>query len=183
MLFPVSVIGSNGIITFTIDCSQTFGSGLHESTKYCLEILPDLINENHHSVLDVGSGSGILALAAAKLGVKNVVACEISFQACKTAYRNIQNTGLSDQIDLYCGSIDAIHNHSFECILANIQGDIILEMKEKLPKLLIPGGKLLISGIAWDWLYDVKTTFINQKLDLINIVQGDEFSTLLFGKK
>src|SRR5437016_10241634 len=93
-----------------IDPGQAFGTGTHETTQLMIEALERWI-EPHHVVLDVGTGSGILAIASRLLGAKNVFACDIDPDAVHVAYSNIDRNS-EDHIWTFCGSLDAIAKES-----------------------------------------------------------------------
>jgi len=183
MDFPICLETPTRTLHFVIDAAHSFGSGEHESTASCLSLLVGLAaGRNASLMLDVGCGSGILSVAAAKLGVASIVSFDINLDACRTARQNFRRNLVERQISLFNGTIEAIHKQRFGLIVANIQGDIVLEMHRVLATLLAENGMIIVAGIAWDWLYDVKTAFCDQGLECVESRQLEEFSTFVFHK-
>ncbi len=153
-----------------------FGSGEHETTESCLEILELLPAVKGARVLDLGSGTGILAIAALKLGASHALCVDIDPEAVKTATINFRYNGLEDQVSHITGTLEAVTNNSFDLILANIYGDILLDLAKPLTAKLKQSGTLLLSGILWEYNFDVRqayekqgcTVLRNQMLDFIN---------------
>ena len=123
---------------------MSFGTGHHETTFLMLnEIFK--INVSKLNILDMGSGTGVLSILSSKLGAKTILAIDID----EWAYENsIENSLLNNtnNIKFLKGDISLIENKTFDCVLANINRNIILRDLVKYYKLLINGGKLLISG-------------------------------------
>ena len=123
---------------------MSFGTGHHETTFLMINELYNL-DLNDKSILDMGSGTGVLSIVASKNGAKQVVGIDID----EWAYENsIENSLLNNtnNIKFLKGDISLIENKTFDCVLANINRNIILRDLVKYYKLLINGGKLLISG-------------------------------------
>ena len=125
---------------------MAFGTGTHETTKLCLEMLRDTIRPNDH-VLDVGTGSGILAIGAAKMGAVRVLGIDIDENAIDNAVENIRQNRVEARVDIQAGSIDAVGKEKFNLICANIDKKTIAPIIEKLKKRLHPGGRIILSGI------------------------------------
>ena len=123
---------------------MSFGTGHHETTFLMLNEIFN-INVSKLNILDMGSGTGVLSILSSKLGAKTILAIDID----EWAYENsIENSLLNNtnNIKFLKGDISLIENKTFDCILANINRNIILRDLVKYYKLLINGGKLLISG-------------------------------------
>lgn len=136
-----------------LDPGMAFGTGLHPSTRMVLELLEDLIRPGAE-VLDIGTGSGILALAAAKLGAARVLAVDTDPVAVKTAMRNVKNNELSGVVKVEKGSAGTLLEKapesgipSFDLVLANIVASVIIDLAPAIARLLRPGGKVIASGI------------------------------------
>ncbi|MBN2381934.1 50S ribosomal protein L11 methyltransferase [bacterium] len=181
MEFPVSLTTSSGLLHFAIDSTDAFGSGLHESTASCLRHMAHLSDQGKKGqFLDLGCGSGILSIAALKLGFSRVIAFDVRSQACETARLNFIRHEYLERTVLFCGTIASLRNIEVDLLVANIQGDILLDLHTVLPGYIKDKGILIAAGIAWDWLYDVKTALAHQGLSLIVTEQLEEFSTLIF---
>ncbi len=125
-----------------------FGTGHHETTRFCLEQLEAEAGEGV-DFLDVGTGAGILALAAALLGCRRVVGMDNDPQAVEVAAANIARHGLEGRIDLLVsGTPEAAGRRPFGLVAANILGSTLITMAPQLAgPLLAPGGRLLLAGI------------------------------------
>ena len=123
---------------------MSFGTGHHETTFLMLNEIFN-INVSKLNILDMGSGTGVLSILSSKLGAKTILAIDID----EWAYENsIENSLLNNtnNIKFLKGDISLIENKTFDCVLANINRNIIVRDLVKYYKLLINGGKLLISG-------------------------------------
>jgi len=128
---------------------MAFGTGHHETTRFCLEQLERLAGEGV-DVLDMGTGSGILAVAAALLGCRRVVGIDNDPEALRVAAENVALHGLSDRIDLVVAGTPetAGVQPPFSLVLANILGSTLIGMAPALcGPILAPGGQLLLAGI------------------------------------
>lgn len=135
-------------VVLTLDPGMAFGTGTHGTTHLCLEALAALFEEDPapRRVLDVGCGSGILAMAAAALGADQVIACDIDPVACDTARDNITLNGLSAQIEVTDRLLEALPGQ-FDVILANILAEENIRLAQPLVERLAAGGTLILSGI------------------------------------
>jgi ribosomal protein L11 methylase PrmA len=139
--------GSIGIEGRPGKSGRAFGSGLHPSTYLCLDAL-----EHHFAgspkVLDIGTGTGILAIAAAKLGAEHVLAIDIDESSVRIASSNVKINELDKSIAVELGSIQKIKGSKFDLVLANLTRSIhITLLREGMIDLLAPDGKLIQSGI------------------------------------
>lgn len=126
---------------------RAFGSGLHPSTYLCLEALEEYF-AGTPAVLDVGTGTGILALAAAKLGASRVLAIDVDESAVQIASSNVKVNELQGVITVKPGSIQQITESNFNLVLANLTRSVHLELlKDGMMDFLAPGGTLIQSGI------------------------------------
>jgi ribosomal protein L11 methyltransferase len=135
-----------------IQPSMGFGTGHHASTRLCLQLL-QATPVDGASVLDVGTGSGVLAIAAAKLGAASVVAIDFDPDAIASARECVDLNTLTDaieiqQVDLERESI--IPSQPFDIILANLTGGMLIRMAARLCALTVAGGTLIVSGVTRD---------------------------------
>lgn len=143
-----------GKVVIEIDPGISFGTGAHETTRMCIAKLNEL-GLKDMSVLDAGCGSGILSIAAKKLGAKKVVCIDIDPDCIDTTKENLIKNGCDvEEFDFYCGDItkdkriyDAIPDKSFDVVVANILADIIAGMLPKLAAKIKPDGTVILSGI------------------------------------
>ncbi|MGK2907493.1 MAG: 50S ribosomal protein L11 methyltransferase [Desulfuromonadales bacterium] len=159
-----------------------FGSGEHETTESCLKIMEGMPGIRKTRVLDLGSGTGILAIAALKLGADHVVCVDIAAKAVETAQTNVRLNDLDDRVVLITGTLDAVTARDFDLILANIYGDILLDQVDSLTARLNPQGRLLLSGILWEDNFAVRQAYEKRGCQVVRNDLLDEFSTLLLQK-
>lgn len=133
-----------GEIVLHMDPEMAFGSGTHESTRLCLSALDKLIKPGC-SVLDVGCGSGILAIAAMLLGAGSAEACDVDGVSVETAKRNCEKNGVS--VKTYRSDLFSAVEGRFDVICANIVADIIIRMAPEIKAHMNAGGVFLCSGI------------------------------------
>ena len=145
-----------GEIIIRLDPGMAFGTGLHPTTQMCLAALEELVNPGTH-VLDLGTGSGILAIAAAKLGAGHVLAVDNDPVAVKTARGNVATNGVQETVNLVRGSLADVPE-SYDLIVVNILAKVIVEMAQQgLANRLRPGGTLIAAGIITDQKLQVVT--------------------------
>jgi ribosomal protein L11 methyltransferase len=162
---------------------RAFGSGDHETTSSCLEELENILIIRDAKVLDVGCGTGILSIAAAKLGARQVTALDPEHNAIKVTIASIQLNGLENKIIPRQGELGLVEDHDFDVIISNLYGDLLLELVKDLSIRLRTGGYLLLSGILYEYAYDLKTAFMQREFDLLKARYLEEYTTMLFKKK
>ncbi|MCE5343962.1 MAG: 50S ribosomal protein L11 methyltransferase [Eubacteriales bacterium] len=143
-----------GDLIVELDPGMAFGTGTHETTAMCLEMLEKYLR-NGMGVMDVGTGSGILAIAAAKLGAASVLAVDIDPDAVKVAAGNVEHNGVARQVRVIRG--DLVKGEAMLCDLAvaNIVADAICMLCAPLTRHLAAGGLLIASGIIREREADV----------------------------
>lgn len=132
-------------IVLEIDPGMAFGTGTHATTTLCLAILEEVIHPGM-KVYDLGTGSGILAIAAAKLGA-NVTAVDLDAVAVQVAEENVQLNKVTDRVQILKGDLGTVLSGQADLVIANIIADIIIVLLEDMPRLLHPQGEFLASGI------------------------------------
>lgn len=130
-----------------VDAANKFGTGAHPTTRICLAILERVV-QKYHSVLDVGTGTGILALYAAKVGAEYVVAIDQDLEACKICKQNIAKNSMGDNLRVINGRIDALSRFKlFDIVIANLESDTLLNVIPALKAYVTPSGFVVISGV------------------------------------
>ena len=160
-----------------------FGSGEHETTASCLEELERLPGISGMRCLDLGSGTGILAIAAARLGARSVVAIDIAPEAGISCAANVRLNGMADRVFPVCGELSCIGSESFDLIMANIYAEIHMALAGEMVALTRQGGVLLLSGIPIQDNFDIRRTFMREGCELLDSRFMEEFVTLLFRRE
>ncbi len=156
-----------------------FGSGEHETTASCLEELEELAPFDGMRALDVGCGTGILALAALRLGADCAVGVDISAKAAVTTRRSACLNQLGDRIAVVLGPLDAVKPAGYGLVLANLHGDLLLELAESIVAAAGPTAPIVLSGIAWEYAFPVREEFTSLGCNLVRERWLEEYLTLV----
>ncbi|MCS7071408.1 MAG: 50S ribosomal protein L11 methyltransferase, partial [Anaerolinea sp.] len=163
-------------VEIALDPGMAFGTGTHPTTQLCLEALEARIQPGAQ-VLDLGCGSGILAIGAAKLGAHHVLGLDIDPVAVDVARANSASNGVADRVTIEQGSLENIITSArrFDLIVVNILARTIIQMcDEHLGQTVRPGGIAIFSGIIADQAADVEAALIRTGLTPIHRrQQGD----------
>ena len=130
----------------TMDPGMAFGTGTHETTSLCLETLDELV-QGGERMLDIGTGSGILAIAALKLGAKEAEGVDIDPMCVRTAGENARRNGVAERLTVLVGDLSDKASGVYDIITANIVAAAILSLAPAVPALMAPGAKFIASGI------------------------------------
>lgn len=155
-----ALCASGALVDIVIDPALAFGSGHHESTAMCLEILSGL-DVRHKRVLDVGCGSGVLGIAAAKRGA-HVFACDTDSLAVSETQKNFTNNTANLE-SLWCGSVEQAKG-SYALIMANLLAVIVIALYEQFCAHSQKGSLLLLSGILHSARENVLARFVGFSL-------------------
>jgi len=138
---------------------SAFGTGLHPTTSLCLEVIEDLLDVTTPArLLDVGTGSGILALAALRRGVPRAIGVDVDIDALAVAAGNARLNDLSDRCQLIRGGVDAVSG-SWSLVVANIRAAELMELAPQVVRRMAHGGRLVLSGIPSAVGADVDATY------------------------
>ncbi len=133
-------------VQMRLDPGMAFGTGTHDTTRLCLELLEETVTPETH-ILDVGTGSGILSVGGVLLGAKSALGVDIDPVAVKVANENAEINNVSDKTEFVCGDLtDKVHG-KFEVVTANIVADVIIRLLSTVKDYLLKGGVLIVSGI------------------------------------
>ena len=168
-------------VVLELDPGMAFGTGTHPTTVLVLEALEKLIYPDT-TVFDVGTGSGILAMTAAKLGAKNIKAVDIDGVAVRTAKENIAKAGLADRIEVKQGDLLHGTEGKADVIVANILADIIIQLLPDIPGKLKKGGLFFASGIIEDYQQDVTEAAVKVGLRVKEVTRIKDWVGLLMEK-
>ncbi len=139
------------LVEIVLDPGLAFGTGHHATTFLCLEALEELLSREEEvqegaRVLDIGCGSGILAIAAALLGAETCVGLDNDPMAVKVAIKNVEDNRVSRQVTITSATPGSLHE-SFEIVVANIHLQPLTDMAQEIARLVGPNGSLLLSGL------------------------------------
>jgi ribosomal protein L11 methyltransferase len=175
----------DGEVVIELDPGMAFGTGLHPTTRLCLEEIERYTRPGVR-VIDVGTGSGILALAAAKLGAASVYCIDNSTVAVESATENAAINGLSDTITVELGTLDEERAkrmvNQFDMVLVNILAHIIGNMAPQLAQVTAPGGLLVASGIIEARLQDAEPKLLAAGLQIVDHTMIDDWIALILRK-
>lgn len=133
-------------IELIVDPKMSFGTGYHESTRLALQLLPDALNSGD-KVLDMGSGTGILSIAACHLGASHCLAVDIDPNAVENTPENARLNGVADRIEVRKGSMDAVTETGFQTILANINRNVLHDLLPEFATASATGASLILAGL------------------------------------
>ncbi len=133
-------------VVLTIDPKMSFGTGYHESTRLIIRMLEDDVRPGAR-VLDIGTGTGVLAIAALKLGAASAVGVDIDEWSDMNARENAVINGVSADVTIIRGTLADISPGTFTLILANIQRSVLVRLMPEMAARLAPSGTLLLSGL------------------------------------
>lgn len=158
----------NDRIKILIDPGMAFGSGQHETTKLCMEFIEKYAKENTE-MLDVGTGSGILAIAGLLLGIKHATGVDIDPLSIRTARENAAINGVEDKMTVKIGNLADDIEGTFDLVTANIVADIIIELLPDLRPKLSETSVFICSGIIDAREDDVISAIVEYNYNIIDI--------------
>lgn len=150
-----------------MDPGMAFGTGEHESTKMCLLLMDEIGVKGKH-VVDIGTGSGILGIAAVKLGAKSVEAYDIDDVAVIAAMSNAKVNGVEGNFKVENANLLDKTSSKFDIVLANITSDVLIGLSNDLKNYMFKGSVAIISGIIKQRAEEVKNVYINAGYKVID---------------
>ncbi|MBW2581131.1 MAG: 50S ribosomal protein L11 methyltransferase [Deltaproteobacteria bacterium] len=180
-------IGSNQVV-IEIDPERAFGTGNHPSTALCIEILEHILGsvsaEEAHSgpsVLDVGTGSGILGIVAARHGAQLVLGLEIDPEALEAAQRNVDRNGVGEVMSVALTPLDQVEQ-TFDVVVANLTASLLAHMADDLAGHVSDKGLLLLSGILAEQVEEVAKCFQAYYFKVVDSRATEEWRALVLRK-
>lgn len=175
-------------IVIELEPGMAFGTGMHPTTRLCVAALEECVQPGD-TVLDVGTGSGILAVLAAKLGAKTILGTDIDPIAVTAAYENLQLNGITTEngtsIQIELGSVPSDMTGKFNIVVANILAEIIVKLFNSafdnvpLADPLAPGGTMILSGILDEKVPLVEEAINNHGLKIVDTKQESDWVALV----
>lgn len=148
-------------VVLTLDPGMAFGTGLHPTTQMCMQALESIVQPGM-TVLDVGTGSGILTIAAAKLGASRLLAFDTDALAVKAAAENTAKNGVAEKITVFEGTLNQVEEKNWDVVVVNILAPVIISLFENDGLLSYTGenGRLILSGIIEEQGAGVETAVV-----------------------
>ncbi len=165
-------------VSIRLDPGMAFGSGLHPSTQLCLRWLEAHLRPGER-VTDIGTGSGILAIAAAKLGAASVVAVDHDPVAVEVARANVTQNGVADHVTVTRGHLLGEVGSPVDVVLANLTAEVVMEMAPAVAGCLAAGGHVVASGIAAPRLDEVCAAFARAGLAVVAVEADEEWRAVV----
>ena len=163
-----------------LDPGRAFGTGSHPTTSLCLKLMEEHINEED-SVVDVGTGSGILMIAADKLGASEIYGVDIDELAVESAKENLNLNNIGeDKAHVFQGDlISVLKDKKFDVVVANILADVLMILIRDISRVVKKGGKIIFSGIIEDKCEIVKKEIESLGFEVVEIKADKEWRAML----
>lgn len=169
---------ADGDLIIEIDPGMAFGSGTHETTGMCISLLRDVITGGE-SVIDVGTGSGILAIAAALFGAGRVLAVDIDPDAVRVAAENVSHNHVDHIVTVQEGDLLSSRDGFCNICVANIISDIIITFAAPLMDHIVPGGLFICSGIVRERADEVRNALESAGYTILKTCTRGEWTAFL----
>lgn len=161
-----------------MDPGSAFGSGTHETTSMCVAFIDKHI-QNGDRVFDIGCGTGILGISAAKLGASQVLCGDIDELAVIATHENIQLNKVSDIVSVSQGDLTEVFDGKADMVIANIIADVIIMLAKDVPNYLKSGGIFIASGIIHDKLEAVKLAIRAEGFTILEVRTEGEWNAIV----
>lgn len=165
-----------------IDPGAAFGTGTHATTSLCLSVLEDKIQKGMN-VLDIGTGSGILAIASVLLGAEMAVGVDIDAQSVKTAKENAQINNVDDRVQFLVGDLADKISDKYDIVCANIVADVIIRLFGNVADYMKPNANLIISGIIDVRADEVEAQAVAHGFNIQKMLERDNWRAYILTKR
>ena len=161
-----------------INPGMAFGTGTHESTYMCLELLEKCVNEDDE-IFDIGCGSGILAIAALKLGAKRALAIDIDDKCIDASHENAKLNDVEDKMEIKKGNLLDVVKGRADLIVSNIIAEIIVDEIKNLKNHMDPGGIFITSGIIKERRQMVMDALVENNFEIIDEIEKNNWLAIV----
>ena len=168
----------DGDLVIELDPGMAFGTGTHETTTMCMRELEKYVTEDS-KVFDIGCGSGILAIAAAKLGAKDVIAVDLDEVAVKVAAENVAHNHVQDSVKVLHGNLIDVVSDKADIVVANIIADIIKILARDVHSCMKEDAVFISSGIIHAKVNEVKESLIENGFEIIEVKTLGEWNAIV----
>lgn len=165
----------------SLDPGAAFGTGSHATTSLCLEILEKRVT-NDTTVLDIGTGSGILAIAADLLGAKSAIGVDIDAQSVKTAIANAEINGVSEKTEFLVGDLAEKISGKYDIVCANIVADVVMRLFDNVADFMKDDGILIVSGIIDMRAVEVEKSAVEHGFKITESLMREEWHAYVLTK-
>ncbi|WP_202711163.1 50S ribosomal protein L11 methyltransferase [Sporosalibacterium faouarense] len=169
---------SDDEILIELDPGMAFGTGTHETTIMCLEQLENTIGSNNQ-VIDVGCGTGILSIGAAKYGANKVIGVDLDEVSVKVSNENVIANNVNEIVEIRHGNLLDVVDEKADVIVANIIAEVIVVLVEDIPKFLNKNGVFISSGIILEKIDMVKEALDKQNLEVVDTIIMGEWACIV----
>ena len=174
----IKILGDFLRLTFVKNPGMAFGTGGHSTTLLCLELLEDAVKGGER-VADIGTGSGILAIAAIKLGAGEVTAVDVDQTAVEVARNNVQMNHVEDGISLVSGELLNGLTGKYDVLVSNISKQACLSIIPDAKSYLMAGGAIILSGILSSEVGEVKSLLEASSLEIEETRYDEEWGAII----
>ena len=171
-----------GVMDVVIAPRMSFGTGHHATTALMSQTIASEGVEGLRG-LDMGCGTGVLAIVALKCGAEHMVAVDIDDWACDSCRDSIVLSGVAERVDVRCGSIEqVVAGEQFDFVLANINRNILISMMPSFAAALPSGGRLLMSGFLREDVVYIEASAVEQGFEVVNIIEREGWMVVVCKK-
>ena len=171
-----------GEIVIEIDPGMAFGTGTHETTSMCINQIEKNLKAGDR-VIDIGSGSGILSMAAVLLGAEKATGVDLDPVAVRVALENVELNNLQDKIDILHGNLTDVIREKADIVVANIMADIILILLEDVREFIKDDGLFISSGIIQEKRAAVEARLLEKNFSIVEVETKGEWCAITAHKK
>ncbi|MGL5715151.1 MAG: 50S ribosomal protein L11 methyltransferase, partial [Paraclostridium sp.] len=168
----------DGDLIIELDPGMAFGTGTHETTTMCIQQLEKYVKPDT-KVFDIGCGSGILAIAAAKLGAKDVLAVDLDEVAVKVSKENIELNKVENEVNALHGNLMEVVTDKADIVVANIIADIIKILAKDIKNFMKDDAVFISSGIIHAKVEEVKEALVENGLEIIEVQSLGEWNAIV----
>ncbi len=165
-----------------IDPGMAFGTGTHETTGLCVRLVEKYVKPGDR-VIDIGTGTGILAIAAAHMGAKPVLATDLDAVAVRVAAENVKINGFEGVIETRCGDLLQVVSETGDVVIANIIADVIVGLAAPVRARIADGGVFICSGISVERRQDVRDALAAADYELLDDLNEGEWCAMAARKR
>lgn len=171
-----------GEVIIELDPGMAFGTGTHETTMMCIRLIEKYMKPGS-TVFDVGCGSGILGISAAKLGAGRTICVDIDAVSCKVSRENTELNQVSEKIDIRCGNLLDVVSEKADLIVANIIADIIIAFTDDVGGFMKEGSVFISSGIIKDRRDEVLNKLRETGFGILEVLEQGEWCAIAAGRE